>query len=242
MQIKNLWIPILFTLSGCDQKTEEKIIDQQAVKSLVQESLNNMVDIQGGSFMMGDFGPLVGEKLPFTGNEDDKDLHKITLTDFSIGKYKITYSEYDKYSLITNTKKISPLELWINEYPKLRAPNMPAVTTWQQAKDYCQWLGKESGKKIDLPTEAQWEYSARNKGKYIIYATDNGKYEPGRNIADSDQKIALAGISGFGYTIGKFPATPLGLYDMAGNGVDWMNDWYSKDYYKKSPEKNPQVQ
>jgi len=50
----------LLLISSCDQKPEEKTTDQKAVKSLVQESLNNMVDIQGGSFMMGDFGSLVG--------------------------------------------------------------------------------------------------------------------------------------------------------------------------------------
>lgn len=95
----------LVIVSGCDQQPEEKAIDQQAADTLVQQSLKNMVDIQGGSFMMGDFGPLVGEKLPFTGNEDDKDLHKVKLSDFSMGKYKITYKEYDEYSLLTNTKK-----------------------------------------------------------------------------------------------------------------------------------------
>nr|WP_258019159.1 SUMF1/EgtB/PvdO family nonheme iron enzyme [Yersinia kristensenii] len=80
----------MFT-SDCDQKSEEKTLGPLALNTLVQQSLKNMVDIQGGSFMMGDFGPLVGEKLPFTGNEDDKDLHKVKLSDFSMGKYKITY-------------------------------------------------------------------------------------------------------------------------------------------------------
>ncbi|CFR14356.1 Serine/threonine-protein kinase pkn1 [Yersinia frederiksenii] len=240
MRKKNLWLLALVIVSGCDQQPEEKAIDQQAADTLVQQSLKNMVDIQGGSFMMGDFGPLVGEKLPFTGNEDDKDLHKVKLSDFSMGKYKITYKEYDEYSLLTNTKKITPLKLWIKDYPKLRNPDMPAVTTWQQAKDYCQWLGKQSGKIIDLPTEAQWEYAARNKGKYIVFATNNGKYEPGKNMADGDQKLALTGIDGFSYIIGQFPPTPLGLFDMAGNGVDWMNDWYEEDYYIKSPGLNPQ--
>jgi hypothetical protein len=38
----------------------------------------------------------------------------------------------------------------------LAKDNYSVGVTWQQAKDYCQWLGKVSGKKIDLPTEAQW--------------------------------------------------------------------------------------
>ncbi|GDX04429.1 SUMF1/EgtB/PvdO family nonheme iron enzyme [Buttiauxella sp. A111] len=226
-------------ISGCDQKPSEKSIDQKAVDTLVQHSLNNMVDIHGGNFMMGDFGPLVGEKLPLTGNDDDKDLHKVTLSDFAMGKYKVTYKEYDEYTEINGFEKITPLTRWVTRYPKIRAPYMPAVVSWQQAKDYCQWLGEMSEKNIDLPTEAQWEYAARNRGEYVIFATDNGDYQSGKNLANSDQKVELSGNYAFNYTIGKFPPTPLGLYDMAGNGVDWMNDWYAEGYYSKSPEMNP---
>ncbi len=46
--------------------------------------------------------------------------------------------------------------------------------------------------------------------------------------------------SGFSYPIGKLPPTPLGLFDMAGNGVDWISDWYDDSYYNNSPEINPQ--
>ncbi|CFR14361.1 Formylglycine-generating sulfatase enzyme [Yersinia frederiksenii] len=104
--MNNIYTTLCFLLliSGRDQKIEEKSIDSQAVNDLVQNSLNNMVDIQGGSFMMGDFGPLVGEKLPLTGNYDDKELHKVTLSDFSMGKYKVTFKEYDEYSILN--KKI----------------------------------------------------------------------------------------------------------------------------------------
>jgi len=116
---------------------------------------------------------------------------------------------------------------------------MPAIVNWKQANEYCSWLGKNSNKKITLPTEAQWEYAARNRGGFFIYATDNGKYEPGKNLADSVQKDKMSVDSGFSYTIGKFPPTPLGLFDMAGNGLDWMSDWYDVDYYKNSPQINP---
>lgn len=40
--------------------------------------------------------------------------------------------------------------------------------------------------------------------------------------------------------VGSFPANPLGLYDMMGNGADWVKDWYAADYYLHSPEKDPQ--
>jgi formylglycine-generating enzyme required for sulfatase activity len=236
----SLLLTFALFISGCDQKPAVNPINQKAADSLVQQSLNNMVDIPGGSFMMGDFGRLVGEKLPLTGNDDDKHLHKVTLSDFAMSKYKVTFKDYDEYTSVTQKPKIAPLKMWLRNYPKIRDWNMPAIATWQEAKDYCQWLGKQSRKKIDLPTEAQWEYAARDKGKNIIFSTNNGKFMPGENIASNEQKSELTGSFAFSYIPGRFPPTPLGLYDMAGNGVDWINDWYAEDYYSRSPEIDPQ--
>lgn len=240
--MNNIYATLYFLLliSGCDQKHEEKTSRYQAEDSLVQQSLNNMVDIKGGSFMMGDFGPLIGEKSPLTGNDDDKELHKVTLSDFSMGKYKVTFKEYDEYSILNKKNTISPLTSWLKYFPNVRDKNMPAIVNWQQAREYCLWLGEQSNKKIDLPTESQWEYAARNRGGYVIFATNNGKYEPGSNLANSVQKSEMLVDSGFSYPIGKFPPTPLGLFDMAGNGVDWISDWYDDSYYNNSPEINPQ--
>lgn len=53
---------------------------------------------------MGDFGPLIGEKFPFSMNQDDKYLHMVKLSDFIIGKYKVTYNYYIK---ITHSKKLT---------------------------------------------------------------------------------------------------------------------------------------
>ncbi|HFT1589730.1 TPA: formylglycine-generating enzyme family protein, partial [Klebsiella pneumoniae] len=112
--------------------------------------------------------------------------------------------------------------------------------TWQQAKDYCQWLGKESDKNIDLPTEAQWEYAARSRGQYLPFSTNNGNFELGSNIPE--QKKLDEYTDGYGfpiYPIGKYPPNPLGLYDMGLSGAEWSNDWYSTDY-SHSPVYDPQ--
>ncbi|MEI2514549.1 formylglycine-generating enzyme family protein, partial [Acinetobacter soli] len=71
---------------------------------------------------------------------------------------------------------------------KLRVPNAPAGVSWQQAHDYCQWLDQQVGIPMTLPTEAQWEYAARNRGQYVIYPTDNGEYEPGQNVWSDEQR------------------------------------------------------
>ncbi|MER3696590.1 SUMF1/EgtB/PvdO family nonheme iron enzyme [Klebsiella pneumoniae] len=209
-------------------------------EALVAKSLSNMVPVQGGEFLMGDFGPLVGEKLPFSINQDDKVLHKVVLSDFSISKFKVTNDDYNKYLQITGIKK-PPINILVKEYPSLQKDDYSVGVTWQQAKDYCQWLGKESDKNIDLPTEAQWEYAARSRGQYLPFSTNNGNFELGSNIPE--QKKLDEYTDGYGfpiYPIGKYPPNPLGLYDMGLSGAEWSNDWYSTDYYSHSPVYDPQ--
>ena len=225
-------------LTGCDQKSTGK--RETLSEALVAKSLSNMVPVKGGEFLMGDFGPLVGQKLPFSINQDDKVLHKVVLSDFSISKFKVTNDDYNKYLQITGIKK-PPINILVKEYPSLQKGDYSVGVTWQQAKDYCQWLGKESDKNIDLPTEAQWEYAARSRGQYLLFSTNNGNFELGSNIPE--QKKLDEYTDGYGfpiYPIGKYPPNPLGLYDMGLSGAEWSNDWYSTDYYSHSPVYDPQ--
>ncbi len=225
-------------LTGCDQKSTGK--RETLSEALVAKSLSNMVPVKGGEFLMGDFGPLVGQKLPFSINQDDKVLHKVVLSDFSISKFKVTNDDYNKYLQITGIKK-PPINILVKEYPSLQKDDYSVGVTWQQAKYYCQWLGKESDKNIDLPTEAQWEYAARSRGQYLPFSTNNGNFELGSNIPE--QKKLDEYTDGYGfpiYPIGKYPPNPLGLYDMGLSGAEWSNDWYSTDYYSHSPVYDPQ--
>ncbi|MDK1957091.1 MULTISPECIES: SUMF1/EgtB/PvdO family nonheme iron enzyme [Klebsiella] len=225
-------------LTGCDQKSTGK--RETLSEALVAKSLSNMVPVKGGEFLMGDFGPLVGQKLPFSINQDDKVLHKVVLSDFSISKFKVTNDDYNKYLQITGIKK-PPINILVKEYPSLQKDDYSVGVTWQQAKDYCQWLGKESDKNIDLPTEAQWEYAARSRGQYLPFSTNNGNFGLGSNIPE--QKKLDEYTDGYGfpiYPIGKYPPNPLGLYDMGLSGAEWSNDWYSTDYYSHSPVYDPQ--
>ena len=223
-------------LTGCDQSNA----DVQVAKALVDKSIANMIPVRGGAFLMGDFGPLVKEKLPFSIQQDDKHLHKVILSDFAISKYKVTNGDYNQYLKITG-KKDPPVNILLKDYPSLAKDDYSVGVTWQQAKDYCQWLGKESGKKIDLPTEAQWEYAARSRGQYLPFATNNGEFEKGKNVPGEEQLDEYTDGYGFPiYPIGKYPPNPLGLYDMGLSGSEWVNDWYASDYYSHSAVNDPQ--
>ncbi|MGZ2749423.1 formylglycine-generating enzyme family protein [Burkholderia stagnalis] len=228
------------TLTGLKEGT----LDERIAK-LRAKARGDLVFMRGGTFMMGDFGPLWSpDGLPYTIEKDTKPVHKVTLTSFNISRYKTTYSEYDVYLDATNQphedRKAVPR----------RNAFVPAGMTWYQAKDYCQWLGKQTGVPLDLPTEAQWEYAARNHGQFFIFGTDNGNVDWGRNVPDYRQlkqiRPSSENVDSWGkhaqvwdYPVGMFPPSPMGLYDLNSDRQEWTNDWYAEDYYKHSPEKDP---
>ncbi|ENU91852.1 hypothetical protein F971_02945 [Acinetobacter vivianii] len=256
--IKPTLIAIIFSstaLTACakpasdsNQKTQASIAQknlsaeqQKQLQQLLEKTKKNLILVKGGTFMMGDFGPEHSiDKLPYDGKGDSSPLHKVTLDDFQLSATKATYADFDIYTDITGQKKVGKFdELSI----KYRIPTAAAGINWQQARDYCQWLGQQLNLKMDLPTEAQWEYAARNRGQYVLYATDNGKMDIGRNIWSFEQKKASnrkfkarKNVS----TLQQFPPSPLGFYDMLTDNYEWMLDWYDPEYYRKSPEKNPQ--
>ncbi len=91
------------------------------------------------------------------------------------------------------------------------------------------WESKQ-GLSFGLPTEAQWEYAARNRGQLVVLATDNGTIDRGRNYSPSLHNPM---------EVGHFPPSPMGFYDLSGNAAEWVQDWYVEDYYKHSPVHDP---
>lgn len=228
------------TKPSVSSKTEPDL--QNKIDQLVKKTKKNMIFVEGGSFMMGDFGPLISkDKLPIIGLYAAMPAHKVTLNNFSLNAYKTTFDDFDIFTDSLGLSRISMEKITKD----LRQPMAPAGISWQQASDYCQWLGKKVGIPMNLPTEAQWEYAARNKGQYVIYPTDNGKYETGRNVWSDEQRReysqSIPDADGIKVPkLGKFPPTPLGFYDMATDNYEWMSDWFDTQYYKNSPELNPQ--
>ncbi|MGV8916513.1 MAG: formylglycine-generating enzyme family protein [Pseudomonas sp.] len=229
-------VAIIFLLAGCDGAPPSNYV--HGASRLAEKSLTNMVVVDGGEFLMGDFGPLVGEMLPFTRHQDDKKLHKVILDDFMISKYKVTYEDYEVYRATTGGRKL--IVGLSKSYPKIIEGNVSVSVTWQQAKDYCLWLGEKTGKNVNLPSEAQWEFAARSRGQYLPFATDDGTFDEGRNVPSGEQKVQMIGTSFPYYPIGLYPPNPLGLYDMGLSGSEWAGDWYAEDYYSHSPVVNPQ--
>ncbi|MFV8571591.1 formylglycine-generating enzyme family protein [Marinobacter sp. SBS5] len=210
---------------------------KEAVTDLVVRALDNMVFVEGGSFMMGEFGWPCEPGSEQLCNIDiwphNDHLHKVTLNDYYLSKYETNLGDFDLYREIMGREPYAP-ELRAREDRKhLFEPNLPAWTkTWQEAKDYCLWIGELADRNIDLPTEAQWEFAARNRGEKVRVATNNGEWLPGENTPPNDGMRRL-------YPVDSFPPNPLGMHHMTSNSAEWVNDWYSETYYQESPENNP---
>lgn len=235
----------VMSLPGCNDKAPP-----EDVAELVKRTLDNMVYVEGGSFMMGDIGYEVPEsdpegawvimedgsksyRKPFGCQEDCSYAHKVTLTGYYIYKYEVTYGEYDVYTQVNGLPLVEEESRNKNSpFVKKELPTVLGVD-WFEAQAYCQWLGEVTGLAFDLPTEAQWEYAARSRGQAVKFATDNGKMEPGRNYR-------AKGLGLPPQPPGSHPPNPLGLYDMTGNANEWVQDWYDPFYYEESPEFNPQ--
>lgn len=217
----------------------------QRLKALADKSRRDQVFVKGGTFQMGDFGHLQSEeKLPWDGNSDSSPLHEVTLDSYSISRYKVTLAEFDLYAEVNKVASVQTEDIYetaLASWQPWRKPSNPAGVTWEQAKAYCQWVGALTKQPFDLPTEAQWEYAARDRGKFIVYPTNNGKLEWNVNAPSYDLTGSInGGHAGWPFGIALFPPSPLGLYDLTINSLDWVEDWYDSDYYEVSDKtKNP---
>jgi formylglycine-generating enzyme required for sulfatase activity len=170
-----------------------------------------MVLVPAGEFTMGS-----------NEGEDEKPLRRIYLDAFYIDRHETTNALYRRF--VDSTGRAT-LAHWND--PKLDGASQPVVgVSWHDAATYCRWVGKR------LPTEAEWEKAARG--------TDGRRYPWGE---DWNRSLATF-LSWQGKTlpVGSHPfgASPYHALDMAGNASEWVADWYEKDYYQRSPSRNPQ--
>ncbi|KAA0977221.1 SUMF1/EgtB/PvdO family nonheme iron enzyme [Pseudomonas sp. ANT_J28] len=220
------------------------------VLNTVVQSIDNMVFVEDGQFDMGDFGWMCEydekdvctwpcgqdpEQLcNISSGGDDDFVHPVKLSSYYLSKFQVALGNFDLF-FVANGKPLFDAKYRDREDLKdiLFYPVLPAPTqSWQEAKDYCQWIGQLSGYPVDLPSEAQWEYAARSRGEHVLFPTDTGSLSYGENFPMESETAA--------FPVKRFPPNPLGLYGMSGNATDWVNDWYGKDYYQHSPLEYPQ--
>ncbi|GAB6120566.1 SUMF1/EgtB/PvdO family nonheme iron enzyme [Dysgonomonas termitidis] len=171
-----------------------------------------MVYVQGGTFTMG----CTSEQ----GNDcydNEKPAHRVTLSDFYIGKYEVTQAQWQA--------------VMGNNPSSFKGDNLPVENvSWDDAVSFCRELSRMTGKTYRLPTEAEWEYAARGGSKKTD-AKYSGSYSP--------DKVAWYGDNSGNKThpVGTKQANELGIYDMSGNVWEWCSDWYGS--YPASAQTNP---
>ena len=193
------------------------------------------------SFIIGEndkeWGAVANEQLQSRGDYNrqnfgfpNKKIEK--LDDYSIGKYEITYEQYDYY--VWQQRKQGHDIPYPGGEKSLEGQQRGQVAitnvSWLDAVAYTEWLSdpKQTGDKYRLPTEVEWEYAARGGTETAYWWGDE------RTIEDK----VLANCDGCGRvwdnkavaTVGSFAANPFGLHDTAGNVWEWTCSEWKTEY------------
>lgn len=174
-----------------------------------------MVEIPAGSFLMG-------SKETGWDHSDEGPQRLVTIGAFRIGKYEVTFEQYDAF--VQATARRPP-----DDHGWGRGP-MPVVdVSWDDAQAYAEWLSLMIGERYRLPTEAEWEYAAR--------AGTDSHYWWGDEVGEGRANCETCGSRWDNEQtapVGSFEANPFGLYDTAGNVHEWVQDCYGR--YMDAPD------
>ena len=167
----------------------------------------NLAQIPAGSFIMGADAQLLSSEVvngfsvnsnrPYRGDFDELPAHQVTLThSFAIATHLVTVAQFQQFDPAYK--------------PVAAYPNYATGVSYRQALDFCAWLSKKEGKPYRLPTEAEWEYTAR-ADRQTPFFTGDAPPAPGQ-------------------------ANPWGV--VIGEGSpEWVADWYAP--YTDGPQTDP---
>ena len=179
--------------------------------------------------------------------DDEKPQHQVQISrPFYMGAYEVTQLQFTGLMEI-NPSSFTRAGLLQGAPQELDCSSLPVDNvTWLAAIEFCRRLSnlpaeKEAGRVYRLPTEAEWEYACRAGTTSIFYF--------GNSLSSSQANFN--GVQPFGSAeqgpflnrtapVGSYKPNAFGLYDMHGNLHEWCMDRFDRDYYRDSPNLDPQ--
>lgn len=170
-----------------------------------------MVRVPSGSFPMGDAS---GD-----GNPDELPVHTVKVPALFIGKYEITFDEWDA---CVEAGECDAKYVLDEGWGRGRRPLINV--NWDEVQAYLNWLSKKSGKTYRLPSEAEWEYTAR-AGTQTSYPWGE-EMAAGVGVCYSECGVEAERTA----IVGSARPNAFGLYDMHGNVWEWLHDCWNESY------------
>jgi formylglycine-generating enzyme required for sulfatase activity len=156
--------------------------------------------------------------------EAERPVHRVEISGLWMAETQVTNRQYELFLQATSHPEPA---FWRDR--RFLGPQMPVVgVNWHDSIDFCRWLSRTSGLPCTLPTEAQWEYSARG--------TDGRRYPWGNEPPDRSRACYWDETRPRRpEPVGSFPAGrgPFGVLDQAGNVWDWCLDVWNPQAYSQ---------
>lgn len=180
-----------------------------------------MVVVRAGTFKQGD--------LQGSGDADEQQVRQVMLgRAFALGRTEVTYTQWDVCVQASVCRVLEET----HARPRQRALLPVQNVSWDDAKTYIDWLSARTGHVYRLPTESEFEYAARAgtlsrypwgdspSRRHSNYGSDECC---GGDATADDRWVETA-------PVGSFPPNGFGLFDMAGNVQEWMEDCWFENY------------
>ncbi len=191
----------------------------------------DFIYVQPGTFLMG--SPSSSQDA----RTNEIPQHKVTISKpFYMAKYEVTQAQWEAVMGINpyDLPRSNPFYRIPGMKERITHPNHPATISWEDAQKFVQKLNeKEHTAKYRLPTEAEWEYVARAGTSSTYFFGEHS--EELSEYAWYGEDFSIGGS----HAIGMKKPNPWGFYDIYGNVWEWVQDYYSDDYYQHSPEFDP---
>lgn len=171
------------------------------------ELRSKMARIPGAEFMMG-----------ANDSSDSRPIHRVRIDPFELDTTEVTVHDYQACVAAGACVALGGVGQTCNAGKSDRDNHPINCLNASEADAFCRWAGKR------LPTEEEWEYAARG--------TDSRKYPWGNEAPDDRACWRRSRESAGTCEVGSHPngVSPFGLYDMAGNVLEWTSSALSKNY------------